>query len=114
MADFRAPRRDVPRHGAPRPQVDFLLRRGGELLALDVTYAERPRRKALAGLRAIGGLDGVARRVLVYRGNEDRITRNGIEVWPLRRFLDALESGRLWPARSGKPAINLCRHRPSR
>ena len=97
MADFRAPRRDVPRHGAPRPQVDFLLRRGGELLALDVTYAERPGRKALAGLRAIGELDGVTRRALVYRGNEERMSGDGIEIWPLRRFLDALESGRLWP-----------------
>ena len=42
-------------------------------------------------------LAGVARRVLVYRGSEERKTSDGIEVWPLRRFLDALEGGRLWP-----------------
>ncbi len=82
---------------ARQTQVDFLLRRGRELLAVEVADAERLGRKAVAGLRAIGELDGVARRVLVYRGSDERVTRDGILIWPLSRFLDALESGGLWP-----------------
>ncbi len=82
---------------ARQTQVDFLLRRGREILAVETTDAQRPRRKAVAGLRAIGALDGVARRVLVYHGSDERVTRDGIEIWPLRRFLDALEGGGLWP-----------------
>ena len=47
--------------------------------------------------KAIVGLAGVVRRVLVYTGRDELRVAEGIEVWPLGRFFDALENGGLWP-----------------
>ena len=82
---------------ARRTEVDFLLRRGGELLALEVKTKERFVRELLSGLLAIGDLKGVVRRILLYRGSRELVTREGIEVWPVRRFVAALEDDDLWP-----------------
>ena len=78
-------------------EVDFLLRRGSELLAIEVKSKPRFTREMLSGLLAIGELDDVVRRIVVYRGERDLMTREGIEVWPVARFLDALASDTLWP-----------------
>ncbi len=50
---------------AKRTEVDFLLRRGRELLALEVKSARRFSSSLLSGLRAIGESEAVVRRVLV-------------------------------------------------
>ena len=84
-------------HQARRTEVDFLLRRGGELLALEIKSKKRFTRDLVSGLLAIGDLAGVVRRILVYDGAHEMKTREGIEVWPVRRFLDALARGALWP-----------------
>jgi predicted AAA+ superfamily ATPase len=78
-------------------EVDFLLRRGSELLALEVKAASRFSRSWLSGLKAIGDLGGLVRRILVYTGRERLETEHGIEVWPLDAFLASLERGALWP-----------------
>jgi predicted AAA+ superfamily ATPase len=78
-------------------EVDFLLRRGNELLALEVKSASRFSRSWIAGLKAIGKLDDVVRRIVVYRGGERLKTSEGIEVWPVETFLRRLERNRLWP-----------------
>ena len=82
---------------ARRTEVDFLLSRGAELLALEVKSSRRFSRSWLSGLKAIGELDRVVRRVIVYLGSERLRTDEGIEVWPLELFLEQLEAGSLWP-----------------
>ncbi|MFW6012115.1 MAG: ATP-binding protein [bacterium] len=78
-------------------EVDFLLRRGPELCALEVKSSRRLHPRHLAGLRAIEPLDGLRRRILLYRGERAQRTEDGIDVWPVSRLLDALETGTLWP-----------------
>jgi predicted AAA+ superfamily ATPase len=82
---------------ARRTEVDFLLARGTELLALEVKSSKRFSRSWLSGLKAIGELDRVVRRVILYQGSERLRTDEGIEVWPLELFLEQLEAGSLWP-----------------
>jgi predicted AAA+ superfamily ATPase len=78
-------------------EVDFLLRRGREYLALEVKSSGRFSRSWLKGLKAIGELGGVVRRILVYGGSESLKTEEGIEVWPFDVLHRRLEEGTLWP-----------------
>jgi predicted AAA+ superfamily ATPase len=78
-------------------EVDFLLRRSGELLALEVKAAESFSRSQLAGLKAIAELPEVVRRILVYGGSRELVVADGVEVWPVQRFNEALAEDRLWP-----------------
>lgn len=78
-------------------EVDFLLRRGRDFLALEVKSSTRLDRSMLAGLQAIGALPRVRRRLLLYLGSQRLKTDEGVEVWPLRVFLDCLAEGRVWP-----------------
>jgi len=82
---------------ARRTEVDFLLSRGAELLALEVKSSKRFSRSWLSGLKAMGELGRVVRRVIVYVGSERLRTAEGVEVWPLELFLEQLEAGSLWP-----------------
>ncbi|MCY4176468.1 MAG: ATP-binding protein [Acidimicrobiaceae bacterium] len=78
-------------------EVDFMLTRDGEHLAVEVKAAERYNNSMLKGLRAVAGLSGLSRRILVYRGLRAFSTEDGIEVWPIDRLHEALRSDRLWP-----------------
>jgi predicted AAA+ superfamily ATPase len=78
-------------------EVDFLLRRGGELLAVEVKAAKTYSRSQLGGLKAIGELPNVVRRILVYGGLDQLEVADGVEVWPIQRFLEMLQEDRLWP-----------------
>ena len=78
-------------------EVDLLLRRDGELLAIEVKAAGRYHTGLLKGLRAIDGLPGLVRRVLVYTGPRAFRSGDRIEVWPARRFAAAAAGGNLWP-----------------
>ncbi len=78
-------------------EVDFLLRRGREFLAIEVKSSARFSSALTSGLRAISELPHLVRRVLVFTGPRPLVTPDGIEAWPVRRFLDALSSGKLWP-----------------
>lgn len=82
---------------ANQTEVDFLLRRGKEYLALEIKAQSRFSHALLPGLRAIGDLPGIVRRVLVYLGDRRLRTDDGIEVWPLRDFLNAVADAKLWP-----------------
>lgn len=44
-----------------------------------------------------GELEGVVRRVLLHLGKRELRTPEGIEVWPVARFLEGLAAGELWP-----------------
>jgi len=77
-------------------EVDLLLRRGKKLLAIEVKSAARFAGTWLSGLRAIGDLNGMTRRILVYTGRRSLTTADGIQVWPVATFARAIAQGRLW------------------
>jgi len=58
--------------------------------------AESLASKEFAGLRAIHGLAGLDRRLIVYLGDRPQRTEDGIDVLPLGGFLAALEKRSLW------------------
>ena len=78
-------------------EVDFLLQRGRELVGVEVKATRRYHTRLLRGLRALDGLAGLARRVLVYTGERSFRTEDGIEVWPAGRFAEETAAGTLWP-----------------
>ena len=84
-------------HPTNRTEVDFLLRRGSELAAIEVKSQPRYHTGMLPGLRAISELPGVARRVLVYGGKRSFQTGDGIDVWSTDRLQQALAENTLWP-----------------
>jgi len=82
---------------ARQTEVDFLLRRGRDYVALEVKAQTRLSSRQLTGLRAIGELGRLVRRILIYLGDRRLRTEDGIEVWPLSRFFHAARNGSLWP-----------------
>ena len=84
-------------HPANRTEVDFLLRRGGDLVAIEVKSQPRYHTGMLRGLRAIAELPGIARSVLVYGGKRSFRTGDGIDVWSTARLQQALAENALWP-----------------
>jgi predicted AAA+ superfamily ATPase len=82
---------------AQRTEVDVVLRRGKEFLAIEVKSGLADAPSDLAGLRAIAELPGLVRRVVVCRAERKRITEDGIEILPVAELLGELEGGTLWP-----------------
>jgi len=78
-------------------EVDFVLRRGREYLALEVKHQSRTGPELLTGLRAIADLPQLTRRIAVYRGRQTLRTEDGIDVWPFERLVEAVARGTLWP-----------------
>jgi predicted AAA+ superfamily ATPase len=82
--------------GQVRTEVDFLLKRGGEFIAIEAksggTFAEA----WCKGLRAIAGLEGLRRRIVVYPEGPELWTADRIEVLPFARFCERLAAGKLW------------------
>jgi predicted AAA+ superfamily ATPase len=79
-------------------EVDFLLRRADAAVAIEAKSATRVDRRDLGGLLAIGDLPGIVRRIVVYRGTTRQRTPEGIEIMPVRDWLDELAHGRLFTA----------------
>lgn len=77
-------------------EVDFLLKRGRQLLAVEIKASPRYSTAMLAGLRAIGELGRVVRRILVYGGTRSLRTSDGIDVLPVGRFAEEVADGSLW------------------
>ena len=87
-------------HWAPHQsdiEVDFLLRRGRELLAIEVKSTNRYHTGLLKSLRRLDELPGLVRRVLLYTGNRPFRSANGIDIWPADRFASAVAAAELWP-----------------
>lgn len=82
---------------AKTTEVDLVLRRGREYLAVEAKLGQAAAPADLAGLRAIAGLRGLVRRVLVCGVDRPRRTKDGIDVLTVARLLDELRDGRLWP-----------------
>ena len=82
---------------ASNTEVDFLLSRETEYLAIEAKAAKRYNTTLLKGLRAIDGLSHLVRRILIYNGERVFRTEDGIDVWTVKQFLNALQTYRLWP-----------------
>jgi predicted AAA+ superfamily ATPase len=80
-----------------RTEVDFLLTRDTEYLAIEAKAASRYNTGLLKGLRAVNNLPRLVRRVLIYDGDRAFRTEDDIDVWPVNRFLEALQTDGLWP-----------------
>ncbi len=80
-----------------RVEVDFLLKKGGDFVAIEVKGSPRPSRAESPGLAAIAELPGVRRRILVYPGDRALRLESGTEVLPLDVFLREIESDNLFP-----------------
>ena len=83
-------------HPATRTEVDFLLRRNGEFIAIEVKSQPRYNTGMLPGLRAIAQLPGIVRRLLVYGGKRSFRTQDGIDVLSIDRFQQELVENTLW------------------
>jgi predicted AAA+ superfamily ATPase len=86
----------APGHGASF-EVDFVLRRGRDLVALEVRSGRKVFEADFRGLRALAGLERVVRRLMVYRGERRQATADGIEIVPVESLLGMLEGGSLFP-----------------
>jgi hypothetical protein len=78
---------------ANETEVDFVLRRGRELLAVEAKASRRWKSQFSRGLRATGEMPEITRRIVVYLGDQTLRVDDGIEVHPLPRFLEELEGG---------------------
>ena len=80
-----------------RAEVDFVLTRDREHLAVEVKASERYNTAMVKGLRALADLHGLTRRILAYRGPRAFRTEDGIDVWPIDSLHQAVQNDRLWP-----------------
>jgi len=74
-------------------EFDFLLGRGRDRVAIEVKASRRWKPEHGRGLRAIAGLPGLRRSIVVYLGAGRLRPEKGIEVLPLPAFLAELEHG---------------------
>lgn len=82
---------------AKQLEVDLLLKRDCDLVAVEIRSQKRFSTAMLTGLKAVGELPNMVRRILVYRGARVLRTADGIDVWPVETLVRALESGKVWP-----------------
>ena len=75
-------------------EVDFVVRRGRHLAAIEVKAKNALSSRDFAGLKAIGELKDVQRRVLVCLGDRPYRTEDGVDVLPAHHFMDEVEAGR--------------------
>lgn len=77
-------------------EVDFVLRRESRILALEAKSTKRYNTKMLKGLRALGTLPTLYKRILVYAGELSFRTEDGIYVWAVGEFLEHMANDNLW------------------
>lgn len=76
-------------------EVDFLLQRGPELIAVEVKSGRTFTESWCKGLRAVASIPGLRRRIIVYPDGPRLKTQDGIEVFPFQLFSDQLAEGTL-------------------
>ena len=76
---------------AKQTEVDFLLKRGEELIAIEVKAKHDVFSQDYKGLRAVSELPAVKKRIVVYLGKAIRKTEEGIEIWPFDFFCKNLK-----------------------
>ena len=76
---------------AKKTEVDFLLKRGKGLIAIEVKAKTQVSSQDYKGLKVIGKLPAIKKRIVVYLGKAIRKTEEGIEIWPFDFFCKNLE-----------------------
>ena len=76
-----------------KTEVDFLLKRGKELIAIEVKARTQVSSSEYKGLKAIQQLPSVKKRILVYMGEFIGKTEEGIDIWPFDFFCQNLQEG---------------------
>jgi predicted AAA+ superfamily ATPase len=76
-------------------EVDFVVRRGREVVAIEVKAKRRLASRDFRGLRAIAGLAGLKRRIVVFLGERPFVTDEGIEALPVAEFVEELQERRI-------------------
>jgi predicted AAA+ superfamily ATPase len=76
-------------------EVDFLVQRGREFVAIEVKAKTRLGTRDFAGLKAIAQLPGLTRRLMVFVGERPFRTADGVDALPVPHFLEELEAGRV-------------------
>ena len=76
-------------------EVDFLVQRGKEFIAIEVKAKNVLSSRDFSGLKAIGELKGLRRRVVVFLGERPYRTEDGVEALPVAEFLEELAEGLL-------------------
>ncbi len=79
-------------------EVDFLLQRGDDIVAIEAKSGRQTTPADVRGLRALADLPHLRRRIVVYGGERPQRTEDGIEILPIGSFLDLLACGTLFPA----------------
>ena len=74
-----------------KTEVDFILKREKELIAIEVKAKEQVSSQDYKGLKAIKELPAVKRRIVVYLGKYPRKTEDNIEIWPFDFFCKNLQ-----------------------
>ncbi|MBI3099651.1 MAG: ATP-binding protein [Planctomycetes bacterium] len=80
-------------------EVDFLIRRGRAWAAVEAKATRAPADRAFKGLRAVAGLRGLTRRILVHLGDRPFRTVDGIEGLPVADFVRLVERDALFGGR---------------
>ena len=83
--------------GSKKTEVDFLLKRGKDFIAIEVKAKPDVSIQDCKGLKAIQELPNVKKRVVVYlrTGAFPRKTQEGVDIWPFDFFLKNLQEGKL-------------------
>jgi predicted AAA+ superfamily ATPase len=82
--------------GRSAMEVDFILVRGRNKIAVEAKSGNAFVDGWCKGLRAVEGLEGISRRIVVYPNGPLMKTKDGIEVLPFDHFSKELAAGRLW------------------
>jgi predicted AAA+ superfamily ATPase len=83
--------------GSVKTEVDFLLLRNQEFVAVEAKSGRTFSKRWCKGLRAIADLKDLKRRVVVYPHGPLLQTEDGIDVMPFDHFTELLAENRLFP-----------------
>ena len=81
--------------GRSATEVDFLLVRGTDLIAVEAKSGQTFTDTWCKGLRAVAQLKGLCRRIIVYPRGPVLRTEDGIDVFPFQHFSDLLAGNNL-------------------
>ena len=77
-------------------EVDFIIVRGVELIAVEAKSGNTFMDAWCKGLRAVAPLEGLKRRIVVYPRGPVLRTNDGIDAFPFQQFADVLAADTLW------------------
>lgn len=78
-------------------EVDFILMRGADLIAVEAKSGNTFRENWCKGLRAVTRLKGLQRRIIVYPEGPAMRTKDNIDILPFQQFSEQLARDELWP-----------------